>query len=802
MDRRHPRSPVACCFRSGLMVLWLLALLLGPTRPVSRGDDTLRPAAGALAERLEIAEGARFWNTVARLEEMGESAVPGLLEKLQGGGEKTRLGCAKAILEIGGDEPRKAALAALSELVRSAKDVQMRTSAIEIYAAEEDVDAALETLRALFETTFEPAIQIPLARALWELDHVAEARDRLVELLDSRDLDVRDEAALALAEIDYSDGKVREVIRTLRKEPSPRGRRAAMLDRIQRLNRQIDSRLEQGEIFLDGTDPQKLLRIREERIRELEARLEGSAPPGGPVAPSTQADRLLEEVIDLISRHYVDASMADRQKLLLLAVQGMVRGLDEYSSYLEPEASRDFRQSMRGEYPGIGAQVTKRPGEPLEILQPIYGGPAARAGLQSSDKILQVDGVRTDDLSLDEIMDLLRGEQGSELTLSVRRRHWRQPRDFRLTREIIEVPSVHSELLPDKLGYIRLTQFGDKAASEFIDALDALEAQGTEGLIIDLRNNPGGRLDMAVEITDLFVKGNDPIVSQKGRGDSPESEKRIYPTEKTRPGYPLVVLVNEHSASASEIVAGALQDFGRARLVGKRTFGKGTVQNLMPLSSIEGSRLKLTVQYYFLPSDRSIQTRRGENGRVIDPGGVQPDVVVDEIEIPSWRLDERAALRGREEIEEYVDRHLEALSALIPLGDCGDASKYPEFDELYSLLDTRALEEDVRALIRFVVRHRLEDARGRSFALTLQDDVQLQAAILDLLQHMGRDPASSAAYAWIRPPPPSTEEAQPGQDASPAAEPETQPPADAGDDAADLEEPPADAGDDAANPGP
>jgi C-terminal processing protease CtpA/Prc len=316
----------------------------------------------------------------------------------------------------------------------------------------------------------------------------------------------------------------------------------------------------------------------------------------------------------------------------------------------------------------------------------------------------------------------------------------------------VEIPSVYFELLPGKIGYILMLQFGENSADEFIAALDDLEKQEMGGLIVDLRSNPGGRLDIAIRITDQFVAGDLPIVTQKGAREGAVRELSTPPDDYARSPYPMVVLINERSASASEIVAGALQDYGRATLVGKRTYGKGSVQRLIPLSTeaekyIGGdSQLRLTVQYYFLPLGRCIHTVRNEDGAVVQEGGVEPDVAVDAEQIPLWRLEERARLQVHAEVLDYVHKHAAEIQRLFADGDDRDPSRYPEFEKLYKAVSSSAPREDLRSVLRHQARRQLEDLKGREFACDFQEDVQLQRAILEILKKLGESPADHPRY--------------------------------------------------------
>lgn len=707
-----------------------------------------------LTSLLETQEGKRFWVAVSRLEGLGSTAIPSLRAKLSAPGEKTRLGCAKALLEIGDLESRREALETIARLAKGANSSAVQIDAIQIFGLKEDPDVVVPVLEELLEKTKDPGVTIPLARTLWEVDHISSARDRLVELLQSRDVEVRTPAALTLAELGYFEGPVRGILRSLKDEPTPRGRQAAALYRIMRLSRQLESRLTQGELLLDGTDPAKLLQIKEQRIRELEDQVERMIK-GGASAPSRRPDsvedELLEEVIEYIQKAYVDEEKVSRDQLLLRAVKGMVRSLDEHSVFMEAEVSRNFEQVLKGTYAGIGAQVSKPPEGPLEIVRPFYGGPAYRQGIHSGDRVLEVDGLSTTDLEIDELVDLLKGEKGSTVTVKIWRRGWAAPRDFKIKRETVEVPSVYRETLPGDIGYIRLTQFGDTSADDFIAQVSRLEEQRVQGLILDLRGNGGGRLDAAVRITDLFVDNKLPIVQLKGRPQEGNGEgvESIHGTPDARKDYPIVVLVDKRSASASEVLAGALQDHGRATILGERTYGKGSVQKLLPLNTKPACRLKLTVQYYFLPLGRCIHTVRDERGRVVTQGGVEPNVVVKPQDLPEWRQEARATLRGNPKVLDYVDEHWGALEKLALYGGRGSATDYPELAKLQESLKTEATEDDVRVVVRYHVRRRVEDRRGREIPFDFQDDNVLQRGVLELLSLMNRRAEDFPEYRWL-----------------------------------------------------
>ncbi len=321
------------------------------------------------------------------------------------------------------------------------------------------------------------------------------------------------------------------------------------------------------------------------------------------------------QVLDLIERNYVED--VDPERLTNSAIEGMVKTLDPYSSYLTPERYKELEIGTSGEFGGVGMEVTEEEGF-LKVIAPIEGSPAAKAGIKPGDLILAINGKTTEGMAVFESVKLLRGPKGSNVKITLKREGENSSIDLTLTRDIIHIKSVKFDLFKGGIGYIKLSQFQEKVAEELINAVSDLEYKNggmLKGLVLDLRNNPGGLLDEAIEVADEFIDQG-LIVSVKGR--SPDQSKQYFATkgEKVH-DYPIVVIVNKGSASASEVVAEALQDSNRATILGSKTFGKGSVQTIIKLD--DGSGLKITTAKFYAPSGRSINAI-----------GVTPDVIVED----------------------------------------------------------------------------------------------------------------------------------------------------------------------------
>ena len=332
-----------------------------------------------------------------------------------------------------------------------------------------------------------------------------------------------------------------------------------------------------------------------------------------PVPEQSRFDSLskLTKVIGTVEKYYVDDIKL--QEIVDKTLKGLMQELDAHSSYLDKKASKEMSIQTQGEFGGLGITVGMRDGA-LTVISPIDDTPAFKAGIKASDIILKIDNTSSINMTLDEAVNLMRGKPQTDITLTIVRKGESKPLEIKMKRDIIKIQSVFSKTIENEnLLYLRISSFDTKVTEDLEKIIQ--ENKNVKGLVLDLRNNPGGLLSQAIGVVDLFINSG-VIVSQKGR--NPEDEEKFEASSlKTKTKLPLVVLVNEGSASASEIVSGSLQDHKRAIVVGEKTFGKGSVQAVLPIDNERSENIKLTIAKYYLPSGRTIQAT-----------GVTPDVVV------------------------------------------------------------------------------------------------------------------------------------------------------------------------------
>jgi carboxyl-terminal processing protease len=334
---------------------------------------------------------------------------------------------------------------------------------------------------------------------------------------------------------------------------------------------------------------------------------------------------LFSDVLTIVQKDYVDE--VDSKKLIYGALGGMLSSLDPHSQFMDPDAYNELKVETEGKFGGLGIEITIRDGL-LTIVTPIEDTPAWKAGVKSGDIIVKIDNTLTRDITLSDAVKKLRGKAGTDVTLTVLREKEKKILEFKMTRDIISIKDIKEpRILENNIGYVRIVEFRENTDDNLLRALEDLKKQGMDSLILDLRNNPGGLLDMAASSAEPFLPKGKVVVSTKGRKDNQNMEF-VSRRDGAFTDIPMVVMVNEGSASGSEIVAGALQDYKRAIILGKKSFGKGSVQTVIPLS--DGSALRLTTSKYFTPSGRSIHGQ-----------GIIPDIDVDDISLADMASDKK-----------------------------------------------------------------------------------------------------------------------------------------------------------------
>jgi len=357
---------------------------------------------------------------------------------------------------------------------------------------------------------------------------------------------------------------------------------------------------------------------------------------------------MFTEVLNLVGKNYVEE--VSQRELIQGAVKGMLQELDPHSSYLDPQVYKEMQIDTRGEFAGLGIEIAKRRDGYVEVVSPIEGTPAHAVGIQAQDQIVAICPTEkpedwtdeeecrgTKNMSLVEAVRLMRGPKGTKITIRIYREEFERPQPFTIVRDIVKIRSVEARMLEPGYAYVRLRAFQERTGDDLRKALEELhQEQGGEfrGLVLDLRDNPGGLLDQAVEVADYWLPEDELIVYTRGRHANQRQEFRAN-GQGTEASYPMVILVNAGTASASEIVAGALQDHHRALVLGAQTFGKGSVQTIIPLN--DGSGLRLTTALYYTPGDRSIQEV-----------GIEPDIPVEIAAVAGERGESGAARRLRE----------------------------------------------------------------------------------------------------------------------------------------------------------
>lgn len=554
--------------RSLLVGSVALLLALMPFRPVTADDIEVSGASKTVAALLEKDLGndpREAWRLSEDLAKPGKAALKPLRDALATAAPGQRLAISRALVLL---EDHLRAMEAVRALAEDEKvDTALRVAALRLVADEGELEEA-DWLAARLEAALTPEVKLAMARALWQLNRAnkGKGKDVLLQFLRSTDPDLRAQGALALGEIGAGQ-EAKAVLQELREEPTERGRSATLL--------------------------LKILHLQEEQERALRegppAPAPGTVPAAGPTAPG--AWPVLDEIRELLRKAYYDPDKVKDQRLEDAAAAGLTSALDPHTQYLSPEMYGRFLEGMDSTYGGVGAFVHGDPksAEPFLISRPIFGGPVYRAGLRTGDAILRIDGETTEGVAQEECVRRLKGPAGTKVVVTVTRRGWTEPRDFELTRARISMPTTGYDVLPGKIGFLSITGFADDTANEVSKILDEFEAVGIEGLIVDLRWNGGGWLTAAVNIASQWLPKGTLVCTERTRPTvrTPHEDRSTGAGDRRRQ-VPMVVLVNRETASASEILSGALQVNGRARLAGTMTYGKGTMQLPLEVASRPG----------------------------------------------------------------------------------------------------------------------------------------------------------------------------------------------------------------------
>jgi len=748
---RSLRRPLAA-----LLSACVLTFAAGP----AFGQEDLAEQVEEAVEKMRSGVATEVYEAAYDLADLGDAAIP-LLRDLVGKDEDpwVRLGCLRALVDLDAVDPVSDKLV---DLAGVENDANVRIAALDLMSILPPSTRIASKLTDLLDRTYDPQVKAALAKTLYEVGDASRkirASEELQTLLRSENRDYRIIGALALAEIGALE-HARPVLLEIEDDPSLAGRLARSYLKVEKIYRFYENR--------------ETRRLRED-----------SKPSAG-AADSKLA--VLSELMQVIQSEHIRGDEfrgeEGEEKLITEAAKGMLSGLDRHSTYFSPEEYGKWLLDLQRDYAGIGAYVQTIGGF-FTITRPIYSGPAFRAGLRSDDRIFSVDGWETYDQPQQDVIDRLKAEPGTKVVVEVMRTGWKKPRKYTVTREVINIPSVFHELFPGDVGYIEAQTFGDKTYDEMRLAIRDLEKRGAKGYILDLRFNPGGYMRAAIDMVGEFIGSRKQVVYTEGR-HSPQ-DKREYFTRMSAKGRdePLVVLINGRSASASEIVAGALSHYGRATLIGEKSFGKGSVQNpfgLMTRPQEEfsdrngnqlwdpderwidrdgdgkydhGAMFKLTTQLYYLPDGTSVHTIVDGDGIVKHEGGIEPDVKTEFKYTSPWKEEEIADLLEDEVFKKYIDEHYsESPDLFVKLaeGDSFDESQYPDFDEFFTSLGTHLDRNEVRKWLRLHIRYKVSDLRKKPFAGNqfygdFQEDAQLQRALVEVLKKMGRDPKSVPEYA-------------------------------------------------------
>ncbi|MFN0205257.1 MAG: S41 family peptidase [Planctomycetota bacterium] len=790
-----------------MTVLSLLFVLLTPVLPVQGGVEDAKATVQEIVAKAEGADEKQLWTIADELIVIGKAKAErdAIRNSLKNASPRATLVLSRALLQIEKGTYTEDVAASLLKIIEAntpeaaAAAGLLRTKLV-VLEREDQAKIAAQLDDFIVKGTTGSEARIEVALALWKLGNGEQKVRAIKEMKNYYKADdpLRKAAgALALAQCEDVEF-VRPYLQKLQYEPTDRGRLAFALLQNDDDHRTYSEKLRKAQVAVPdeviksdapsgGQPPRETEgeRFTSDSPKLLTDTLTLKTLPPIKSGERISGDdpRLLNEVLAMIDELHLQGNEWKREELLAAAARGMLNELDPHSTFFTAAEYAKMIQDLKQVYAGIGAQVRTIEGA-FTIVRPFFSGPAYKAGIRAGDRVMAIisngaNGVEGEWTTLgqpdDEIIKKLKGSPGTSIKLKIFRRGWVEPKTYPVTRELIQIPLLESEILPGGIAYFDLLQFGEEVARQLAIDLKKMAASGElKGVVLDLRNNPGGLLEAAIDLCSVFLPKGKLVCYTEGR----KTKRRDFYTHG-RPAIPsdvpVVVLINNYSASASEIVAGCLQDHGRATIVGEPSFGKGSVQQMFVLPSLKdedfidqdrnglydsweeftdsnnngkfdpGPRVKITIERYLLPKGRNINTEYDpKTRRRIKAGGVIPDLTVDWPLLDLGREAEMQRIGADEKVANYVRDQFAKnpeLFRTLAAGDGKQWNKYPEFEEFYKSLNTWIDRNDVRRLLRWKIRDTVAEDRGKMFPGggsqgDIEEDPQLRQAIAKILDQL------------------------------------------------------------------